>query len=97
MTDEGQSMPGLDPGTRIGVERGNFRAIGRDGYAPIVSNDEHRATNHKAPRWCVVPGSGIVPRRHRPEHFLVFDPILPHYRRCPRCGATVYVMKAREV
>jgi hypothetical protein len=83
-------MDDLDPGTVIGTEVGPSRAIGRSGWAPVVPNDAHYPTPHEAPRWCVVPGSGIVPRRHRPEHFLIFDPGLPHYRRCARCGATTY-------
>lgn len=72
------------------------RAIGREGYAPVVRNDDHVPTDHAMKKWCVVPGSGVVPRRHRPEHFLVFDSALPHYRRCPRCGSTVYIGRAAE-
>ncbi len=74
------------PATRIGVEVGPDRA----GAGPIVPNEAWEPVEHGAPRWCVRPG-GIIPRFHRIEHFLIFDPGLPAYRRCPRCGSTVYL------
>lgn len=80
-----------DPGTVIGIEVGPSRAIGHSGWAPVVPNNRHYPTPHDAPKWCLRVG-GIVPRLHRTEHFLIFDPGLPHYRRCPRCGVTVYML-----
>jgi len=82
----------LDEGTYTGVERGPERAVPGRGFAPIVPNEAWRPEDHTASRWCVRPG-GIVPRLHRPEHFLLFDPSLPRYRRCVRCGQTIYLYR----
>jgi hypothetical protein len=84
----------VNEGTVIGVERGPERAVPGRGFAPVVPNDAWDAEDHSMPYWCVRRG-GIIPRVHRPEHFLLFDPGLPHYRRCFRCGFTVYVMSGR--
>jgi len=80
----------LSPGTLIGVEVGPERAVPSQGFAPIVPNDAWESEDHSMPRWCVRRG-GIVPRLHRPEHFLLFDLSLPSYRRCPRCGWTIVI------
>jgi len=64
---------------------------------PVVPNDHWdriAPTPTEAPYWCVKPG-GVVPRVHRSEHFVIFDPGLPRYRRCSRCGFTVYVLRGR--
>lgn len=63
---------------------------------PAIANDAHQPVDHGMPKWCVRPG-GVVYRLHRKEHFLAFDPGLPHYRRCSRCGATVYVTRPSEL
>lgn len=89
-------VPSADhsPDTIIGVEVGPERAVPDRGFAPVVPNDEWEAYDHQPSRWCVRVG-GIAPRLHRPEHFVLFDPGLPHYRRCSRCGQTIYLYKLR--
>lgn len=86
----------LEGGTYIGVERGPERAIPSHGFAPVIPNEawEPAIPSHEASRWCLRPG-GVIPRFHRPEHFLIFDPTLPRYRRCSRCGQTIYLYKLR--
>ncbi len=86
-------MDDLDPGTVIG-EPEHSRAVPASGFAPVVANDEWESTDPAPPRWCV-PRGGLVPRLHRPEHFVMFDFALPRYRRCARCGATLYVVRGR--
>jgi hypothetical protein len=84
----------LNEGTVIGVERGPGRVVPTRGFAPVVANDEWLPEDHTASRWCIRPG-GLLPRLHRPEHFLMFDPTLPRYRRCSRCGQTIYLYRVR--
>lgn len=87
----------LDPGTVIGTEVGPARAVpATDLGSPVVRNDAWVPTEQTMTRWCLRPG-GIVPRLHRPEHFIMFDPGLPRYRRCTRCGQTVYIMRGRDL
>lgn len=85
-----------DGGTYIGVERGPARAVPSKGFAPVIPNEawEPAIPDHSPSRWCVKRG-GLVPRLHRPEHFVIFDPGLPRYRRCARCGQTIYLYKVR--
>jgi hypothetical protein len=86
----------LGGGTYIGVERGPARAIPSKGFAPVIPNDawEPAIPDHTPSRWCIRRG-GLLPRLHRPEHFLIFDPTIPRYRRCARCGQTIYLFKVR--
>lgn len=76
------------------IYEGPERAIPSRGFAPIVPNDAWEPDDLAPPYWCVRPG-GVWPRVHRPEHFLLFDPGLSAYRRCPRCGATIYTGMGR--
>jgi hypothetical protein len=86
----------LEGGTLVGVERGPERAIPSHGFAPVIPNDawESAIPDHTPTRWCIRRG-GLLPRLHRPEHFLIFDPTIPRYRRCARCGQTIYLYKLR--
>jgi len=86
---KGVSLSPEHSGTLIGVEIGPERAIPSEGFAPVVANEAWEPVDHSMPYWCIRRG-GIWPRVHQPEHFLLFDPALPAYRRCPRCGWTVY-------
>lgn len=85
------------PGETVDEARARVAQPARTEHGgPAIPNDAHRPTDLDMPRWCVRPG-GIAFRLHRPEHFLMFDPSLAHYRRCSRCGATIYVTRPSEL
>ena len=85
-----------EEGTYIGVERGPERAVPSQGFAPVIPNEawDVAIPDHRPTRWCVKPG-GLRPRLHRPHDFLLFDPTIPRYRRCGRCGQTIYLYRLR--
>lgn len=65
------------------------RARDQRGVAHVVPNEVWSQHRRQPLRWCVRPG-GIIPRLHRREHYVLFDPGLPYYGRCLRCGDTAY-------
>jgi hypothetical protein len=71
------------------------RARDRSGVAPVRPNDWRPAagvTRIIPSIWC--RRGLMVPRRHHAGSFVIFDVSLPHYRRCVRCGQTIYRLHA---
>lgn len=60
---------------------------------PPVPNDSWRPASTRPGRWCRRSWCSI-PRRHQSQDFVRFDPALPSYYRCSRCGAQAYALNA---